>query len=80
MGEHMSRDLLDLDAGMMIAGSTIGPAVVAAGYRLLWSTDGIWYLDGLDVTWQTMYQAEPCTGIPDNSTDLVLGGMCIAHK
>ena len=59
-----------------LGGSTIGPAVVEAGYRLLWSTDGVWYLDGLDVTWETMYEAEPCTGIPNNLTSLVLGGMC----
>ena len=57
-----------------LPGSTIGPAVVEAGYRLLWSTDGIWYLDGLEVSWQTMYTAEPCTGIPDNLAHLVLGG------
>ena len=25
-------------------GSTIGPAVVAAGYRLIWSTDGVWFV------------------------------------
>lgn len=57
-----------------LPGSTIGPAVTAAGYRLIWSTDGIWYLDGLDVSWQTMYAAEPCTGIPESEEHLVLGG------
>ncbi len=64
---------------LVYEGSTIGPAVVEAGYRLLWSTDGVWYLDGLDVTWQTMYQAEPCTGIPNNLTSLVLGGMSVQY-
>jgi len=57
-----------------LPGSTIAPEVTAAGYRLLWSTDGIWYLDGLSVSWETMYTAEPCEGIPDNETYLVLGG------
>jgi hexosaminidase len=57
-----------------LPGSTIAPAVTAAGYRLLWSTDGIWYLDGLTVSWETMYTAEPCEGIPDDETSLVLGG------
>ena len=27
-----------------IPGSTIGPAVVQAGYRLIWSTDGVWFV------------------------------------
>lgn len=57
-----------------LPGSTIGPEVVAAGYRLLWSTDGVWYLDGLDTTWQEMYLAEPCTNITSTQEHLVLGG------
>jgi hypothetical protein len=40
-----------------IAGSAVAKDVIAAGYRVLWSTDGVWYLDGLDVTWQSMYNA-----------------------
>ena len=55
-------------------GSTIGPAVVAAGYRLIYAEDGVWYLDGLTTTWQTMYIQEPCTGIPNELDHLVLGG------
>ena len=58
-----------------LPGSTIAKAATAAGYRVLWSTDGVWYLDGLGVTWETMYVQEPCTGIPDDLCDtLVLGG------
>ncbi|EDQ89857.1 uncharacterized protein MONBRDRAFT_18960 [Monosiga brevicollis MX1] len=37
-------------------------------------TAGIGYLDGLDVTWQTMYEQEPCTGMTDDQCALVLGG------
>eukprot|EP00927_Polykrikos_kofoidii_P041997 TRINITY_DN3586_c0_g1_i3.p1 TRINITY_DN3586_c0_g1~~TRINITY_DN3586_c0_g1_i3.p1 ORF type:complete len:576 (-),score=65.44 TRINITY_DN3586_c0_g1_i3:138-1814(-) len=39
-----------------------------------------WYLDNLDITWDALYQNEPCEGIPDASTDTqdlcerVLGG------
>jgi hexosaminidase len=49
-------------------------AVTSAGYRLIWSDSSVWYLDHLDVTWQQMYQAEPCNGLPDSNCDLVLGG------
>ncbi len=57
-----------------LPGSTIAPDVVKAGYRLLWSTDGIWYLDGLKVDWKTMYEANPTDGIDDEDVHLVLGG------
>jgi len=58
-----------------LPGSTIAQQATAAGYRVLWSTDGVWYLDGLSVTWETMYVQEPCTGIPDNlCIEYVLGG------
>ena len=59
---------------LWIPGSTIGPAVVEAGYRLIWSQDGTWYLDGLDTTWQTMYIQDPCVGIESQYDSLVLGG------
>jgi len=58
-----------------IPGSTIAQNATAHGYRVLWSTDGVWYLDGLGTTWQTMYSQEPCTGIPDDLCEkYVLGG------
>eukprot|EP00727_Mastigamoeba_balamuthi_P006293 m51a1_g2284 putative beta-hexosaminidase 3-like (916) ;mRNA; f:394744-398356 len=58
-----------------LAGSTIAANATAHGYRVLWSTSSVWYLDWLDVTWQSMYSAEPCEGIPDeHCAALVLGG------
>jgi len=58
-----------------LPGSTVGPEVVANGYRLLWSTDGVWYLDGLGVTWEDMYVADPCEGIDAAGCQrYVLGG------
>ena len=58
-----------------LPGSSVSKNCTAHGYRVLWSTDGVWYLDGLDVTWKTMYAQEPCTGIdPDVCAKLVLGG------
>jgi len=56
-------------------GSTISQQATAAGYRCLWSTDGVWYLDGLTTSWQTMYTQEPCTGISDTlCAQYMLGG------
>eukprot|EP00911_Craspedida_sp_UC1_P000889 UC1_evm1s677 len=49
-----------------LPGSTIAKDAAAAGYRVLWSTDGVWYLDGLGTSFETMYEAEPCEGIPDD--------------
>jgi hexosaminidase len=58
-----------------LPGSTVAKNCTSHGYRVLWSTDGVWYLDGLDTTWQTMYAQEPCTGIdPVICSKLVLGG------
>lgn len=69
----------DLDKSTIIhqwlPGSTVSKNATANGYRCLWSTDGVWYLDGLGTTWETMYVQEPCTGIPDdNCNTLMLGG------
>ena len=50
------------------------PNLTAHGYRGLWSTDGVWYLDGLASTWQTMYTQEPCTGVAAENEHLVMGG------
>jgi len=58
-----------------LPGSTIAENATASGYRVLWSTDGAWYLDGLSVTWETMYTQEPCTGISDSvCAQYLLGG------
>lgn len=48
--------------------------VTSHGYRLIWSDSSVWYLDHLAVTWQQMYVAEPCNGLPDKNCGLILGG------
>ena len=57
-----------------LPGSKIVGAATAAGYKVIWSTDGVWYLDGLGVTWSKMYAAEPCSGLTDAQCALVIGG------
>lgn len=58
-----------------LPGSTSAQQAAAAGYRVLFSPDGPWYLDGLGSTWQAMYMQDPCHGIaPDACDTLVLGG------
>ena len=45
------------------------------GFRVLVSPDGPWYLDGLDTSWQDMYELEPENGISDAAqAALILGG------
>ena len=48
--------------------------VTSHGYRLIWSDSSRWYLDHLSVTWQQMYDAEPCNNLPDANCKLILGG------
>lgn len=58
-----------------LPGSTSAQKAAAAGYRVLFSPDGPWYLDGLGSTWQSMYSQDPCHGIsPDDCRNYVLGG------
>lgn len=58
-----------------LRGSTVAVNATAHGYRVLWSTNSVWYLNFLSTTWETMYIQEPCIGIPDDLCDtLVLGG------
>mmetsp|Transcript_25049 Transcript_25049/g.40412 ORF Transcript_25049/g.40412 Transcript_25049/m.40412 type:complete len:525 (+) Transcript_25049:27-1601(+) len=58
-----------------LPGSKAAKEAVEQGYRVIWSTDGVWYLDGLKVTWETMYQQEPCDGIDaDKCAKYVIGG------
>ena len=57
-----------------LGGSTAMPNLTSHGYRGLWSTDGVWYLDGLATTWQTMYMQEPCKGVAAENEHLVMGG------
>lgn len=55
--------------------SGICPQAVAKGYRCIYSDQGVWYLDHLDVPWQPVYNADPVEGITDPSEQkLVIGG------
>ncbi|XP_074276214.1 beta-hexosaminidase 1 [Silene latifolia] len=55
--------------------SGICPRAVAKGFRCIYSNQGVWYLDHLDVPWQPVYDAEPLEGISDAAQqDLILGG------
>lgn len=56
-------------------GPGVCPKVVAKGLKCIFSNQGAWYLDHLDVTWDEVYFAEPLEGIYDISKQqLVLGG------
>ncbi|GKU91856.1 hypothetical protein SLEP1_g5670 [Rubroshorea leprosula] len=56
-------------------GPGVCPKVVANGFRCIFSNQGVWYLDHLDVHWDQVYTAEPLEGINDVSKqELVLGG------
>jgi hexosaminidase len=56
-------------------GSGVCPKAVAKGFRCIFSNQGVWYLDHLDVPWDEFYTAEPLEGINDASKqELVLGG------
>ncbi|KAL2555808.1 Beta-hexosaminidase 1 [Forsythia ovata] len=56
-------------------GSGVCPKAVAKGFRCIFSNQGVWYLDHLDVPWSTVYHADPLEGITDASEQkLVLGG------
>ncbi|CAI8592166.1 unnamed protein product [Vicia faba] len=48
---------------------------VAKGFRCIFSNQGFWYLDHLDVPWNEVYNTEPLEGIHKESEQkLVLGG------
>lgn len=48
---------------------------VAKGFRCIYSNQGFWYLDHLDVPWDKVYYTEPLEGIKSISAQkLVLGG------
>lgn len=56
-------------------GSGVCPKAVAKGFKCIFSNQGVWYLDHLDVPWDEVYYAEPLEGIKDASEQqLVLGG------
>ncbi|GAB2216073.1 hypothetical protein Droror1_Dr00023840 [Drosera rotundifolia] len=56
-------------------GPGVCPEAVAKGFQCIFSNQGVWYLDHLDVPWDSVYNAEPLEGINDVSAQkLVLGG------
>lgn len=56
-------------------GSGVCPKAVEKGFRCIYSNQGVWYLDHLDVPWESVYYAEPLEDITDASLQkLVLGG------
>ncbi|CAI0443035.1 unnamed protein product [Linum tenue] len=56
-------------------GGGVCPAAVAKGFRCIFSNQGFWYLDHLDVPWEDVYTADPVEGIHDASKQkLVIGG------
>ncbi|CAL5210265.1 unnamed protein product [Lathyrus oleraceus] len=56
-------------------GSGVCPQVVAKGLRCIFSNQGVWYLDHVDVPWDVVYNADPIEGIHEASEQkLVLGG------
>ncbi|XP_029126540.1 beta-hexosaminidase 1 [Cajanus cajan] len=56
-------------------GPGVCPKAVAKGFRCIFSNQGVWYLDHLDVPWDVVYTAEPLEGIQKASEQkLVLGG------
>ena len=56
-------------------GGGVCQQAVAKGFRCIFSNQGFWYLDHLDVPWDEVYDAEPLEGINDISAQqLVLGG------
>ncbi|MED6195294.1 Beta-hexosaminidase 1 [Stylosanthes scabra] len=56
-------------------GPGVCPKAAAKGFRCIYSNQGVWYLDHLDVPWDEVYTAEPLEGISDASQQkLVIGG------
>ncbi|KAJ7975870.1 Beta-hexosaminidase [Quillaja saponaria] len=56
-------------------GPGVCPKAVAKGFRCIFSNQGVWYLDHVDVPWDDVYTAEPLEGIHNASEQkLVLGG------
>lgn len=56
-------------------GPGVCPKAVAKGFKCIYSNQGVWYLDHLDIPWYEFYNADPIEGITDASKqELVLGG------
>lgn len=55
--------------------SGVCPSAVAKGFKCIFSNQGVWYLDHLDVPWEKVYSSDPLEGIADASQQqLVIGG------
>jgi hexosaminidase len=49
--------------------------VIMDGYRTILSDQDVWYLDHLDVSWESFYLNEPTAELPDDANaNLILGG------
>ncbi|CAI9092477.1 OLC1v1027726C1 [Oldenlandia corymbosa var. corymbosa] len=56
-------------------GPGVCPKAVAQGFKCIYSNQGVWYLDHLDIPWENVYYAEPLEGINNASLqNLVIGG------
>ncbi|KAL6522469.1 Beta-hexosaminidase 1 [Orobanche minor] len=56
-------------------GSGVCAKAVAKGFRCIFSNQGVWYLDHLDIPWDQVYYADPLKDITDAlEQKLVLGG------
>ncbi|XP_027937908.1 beta-hexosaminidase 1-like isoform X2 [Vigna unguiculata] len=56
-------------------GPGVCPKAVAKGFRCIFSNQGVWYLDHLNVPWEVVYDADPLEGIQKASEKkLVIGG------
>ncbi|XP_057826008.2 beta-hexosaminidase 1 isoform X1 [Cryptomeria japonica] len=55
--------------------SGVCPRAVGKGFKCIFSNQGVWYLDHLDVPWEKVYSSDPLEGIDDSSQQkLVIGG------
>uniref|UniRef100_A0A0D6R4V9 Beta-hexosaminidase n=1 Tax=Araucaria cunninghamii TaxID=56994 RepID=A0A0D6R4V9_ARACU len=56
-------------------GGGVCPRAVDKGFKCIFSNQGVWYLDHLDVPWEEVYSSDPVEGISDPSQQqLVIGG------
>lgn len=49
-------------------------AVTKANFSTVASPSNVWYLDHLEVTWQTMYSYDPCANLSAAQADKIVGG------
>ncbi|QCD86877.1 hexosaminidase [Vigna unguiculata] len=67
--------LFHLSSVRRLLGPGVCPKAVAKGFRCVFSNQGVWYLDHLNVPWEVVYDADPLEGIQKASEKkLVIGG------